>query len=483
MTLALSAPNVAAVPGDLEAFIETERRRADVVGVAVAAFDREGVRFAGGLGYADLARGERVTPETVFRAASITKLFTTTLVLQEIEAGRIGLDDLVNPYLDPRTRILDRQGSPADDVAVRHLLTHTSGLPVSWRGLEYGPLPYRLLVNEGRSYRTLRDLVAGQSTVRAPDKRIVYSNGAFETLGYLVQRLNGRPYSDLLRERVLGPLGMVNSSLPIDPTGPGIATPYGGMMTGSAGRRPAGSVKVWARPAGALVASALDLSRFGQMVLRDGELDGRRLLSAATLKEATSYQARNHPELDEGFGLGFMVARYRGRPIVGHDGGLAGVSTRVAMLPEDGLGVAVLTNGGDPAFVHRVAERTLETLLGLEPEALPGSPAGIPPDLMGEWKAFTHRVQGRYRLTDLAPPGPLAALLGLTARPRLTDAGDGALAFEGIGKEPAFLYPDGEVGRYRVAYPLGNGTRAVIEERRDGTHLWASIMHLFRPRR
>jgi hypothetical protein len=73
-------------------------------------------------------------------------------------------------------------------------------------------------------------------------------------------------------------------------------------------------------------------------------------------------------------------------------------------------------------------------------------------------------------------------MLGLTARPRLTDAGGCALALEGVGKEPGFLYPDGDIGRFRVAYPLSNGTRAVIEERADGTHVWASILHLFRPR-
>ena len=66
MTLAAAAPNVAALPANLEAFIGTERRRADVVGIAVAAFDRDGLRFAGGLGYADLARGERVTPRRSF---------------------------------------------------------------------------------------------------------------------------------------------------------------------------------------------------------------------------------------------------------------------------------------------------------------------------------------------------------------------------------------------------------------------------------
>ncbi len=477
----LAAPAAApALPSHLTAFIETERRRADVAGAAVAAFDREGVRFAGGFGYADFGRAERVTPDTLFRAASITKLFTTTLVLQDVEASRLALDDPVNSHLDDLTKIRDRKGRQAP-VTIRHLLSHTSGLPVNWRGLEYGPLPYRLLVNEGRVRRTLRDLVSGQRTVRAPGKRIVYSNGAFETLGYVVQRLSGRPYEDLLRRRVFDPLQMPRSSLPVASSGPGIATPYGGLMSG-AGRRPAPAIRNYSGPAGALITSALELSRFGRMVLCEGEPDGSRILSKESLSEAMTLGSRNHPDLDEGLGLGFWVSMFRGRWLASHDGGLAGVSTRIAMSPSDGVGVTVLTNGADPLFVHRITDHMLESLLGLEPEAVPGSPAGVSPELADEWQAFTARVQGRYHLTDLAPPGPLAALLGLTARPRLTDAGHGTLALDGVGKEPAFLYPDGEVGRFRVAYPLANGTRAVIEERPNGTHIWASILHLFRPR-
>ncbi len=469
------------LPAGLASYVEAERRRADVAGIAVAAFDRDGIRFAGGSGYADLARGERVTPDTLFWAASISKLFTTTLVLQEVEAGRIGLDDPVNRYLDARTRVLDSRGRPTD-VTVRHLLTHTSGLPVSWRGLEQGNVVYRRLANEGPPPRTLADVVAGMRTVRSAGKRIVYSNGGFALLGYLVARLDGRPFPEVVRERVLEPLGMERSSFPVELSGPGTATPYGRLIKGGAGRRPAGELKNWSGPAGGLVTSALELARFGRMALRGGELDGNRILAKETLEEATRVHALNHPELDEGLGLGFFASRWRGRVLVGHDGGLAGVATRVAMLPQDGVGVVVLTNGGDAAFAHRVAERILEMLAGLEPEEVPGSPAGIPEGREAEWKAFTQRVMGRYRMVDMLPHGPLGVVLGAMARPRLSDLADGCLVMDGAGFEPAVLYPDGEVGRYRVAFPLANGCRAVIEERAGGTDFWASILHLRRGR-
>jgi CubicO group peptidase (beta-lactamase class C family) len=331
--------------------------------------------------------------------------------------------------------------------------------------------------------RSQVEVIEKMRTTRKAGQRIVYANGGFSLLGYVAERLNGEPFADLVRRRVLEPLGMMNSGFPLDPRGAGIATPYGNAvrMMG-AGRRPVGSLKNWSGPAGALLTSSLELARFGQMVLNGGESGGRQVIAQPLLEQATSVQARNHPELDEGIGLGFWVSRYRGRALVGHTGGLAGVATRLDILPDDGAGIVVMTNGGDPFFVQRVAERMREMLLRLEPEAVPGSPAGMVAGTQGEWESFTRRVAGKYRMPDIAPPGLLRALAGLVARPRLSHVRDGILAMEGIGSEPGFLYPDGQVGRYRVAYPLANGLRAVIEEKASGTHLWTSIMHLFRPK-
>ena len=465
------------VPTDIAAFVESERRRADIVGVAVAAINRDGVSAAGSFGYADLKRVEAVTADTRFRAASITKLFTASLVFQEMDAGTLSLDDPANAHLDKSARIRRRNGEPADDVTVRHLLTHTSGLAVSWRGMEYGPVLYKLVANETlRAPRSLRQVIAGQRTLRSPARHIVYANQGFNILGYIVQRLNGRPFADLVRERIFDPLGMHNSSMPVSASGGGIATPYGSLMRG--GRVPATRVEVYAGPAGALVVSAPDLARFGRMILRGGEIENRRIISTAVLREASKIHARNHPELDDGWGLGFAAREWRGRTLIWHSGGFSGVSTLIQLSPRDGVGVVVLTNGGDFAFTSRVAERFLESELGLQPEIIPGSPRGVPNDKADEWAAFTRRVQGRYKLVDSVPPGVMERLVSLTTRPRLRHVADNQLILEGTGFENAFLYPDGDVGRYRLAFPFANGARAVIEERPSGADIWASILHL-----
>ena len=257
---------------------------------------------------------------------------------------------------------------------------------------------------------------------------------------------------------------------------PSLATPYGGVLRGS-GRRPAPFVSIFAGPAGALLTTAPELARFGRMVLLGGELDGRRVFPAALLEEAIDVQFRNHPDLDLGYGLGFAPHTFRGRRSTGHDGGLAGVSTCLQVLPDDGVGVVVLTNGGDASYVHRVAGRVLEATLRLEPEAVPGALAGMRDALAPQWRAFTGRVCGRYRLVDMVPPGIVRLASDRFARLRLAHVNDGVLAVEGIDREPAFLYPDGDVGHYRLAHPMADGARAIIDERRGGAHLWASILH------
>ena len=460
---------------NLESLIEEDRQRADVVGATVAVFDRDGMPTGMSFGCADLARNEVVTPDTVFRAASISKLCTSVLVLQEVDAGRVALDDPINRFLDASTWVRDKHGRPAE-VTVRHLLTHSSGLPVSWRGLEFGNPLVRHLIGGIRPPRTLHDVVAGTRTVRPAGARFVYANGGMSLLGYAIARLHDRPFEDLIRERVLQPLGMSHSRFTVDDGGPGVATAYGGLF-GGAGRKPAPVTRNFTGPAGSLSTTARELSRLGQMVLRDGELDGRRLLSPALLSEATRMQMRNHPELDAGWGLGCSVSSLRGRRQVGHSGDLPGVETTLAIWPDEGFGVVILTNGGDKAFVHRLRDRIFEDTLHLQPEPIPGSPQGVPANLYQSWQAFTHRVVGSYRMVDSAPPGVLTRALAMMTRLKLVHVGDGVLALDRVGPEIMRLYPDGEVGRYRVAHPYCNGARAVIEEGRDGADLWYATFH------
>jgi CubicO group peptidase (beta-lactamase class C family) len=283
----------------------------------------------GYFGHANIERGERVTPATLFRAASISKLFTTTCSCRRSMLARRARR-AASTSTSTRDAVLMRRES-ARNVTVRHLLTHTSGLPVSWKGLEYGNVLMKHATTGLRLPQSLEDVVAGMRTTRAPGERIVYSNGGFALLGHLVARLNRQPFESLVKERVLDPLGMDDSGFVIEPAMRRLATAYGRAL-GGAGRKPAPYVRN-TTPAGALWA---ELARFGRMMLLGGELDGTRVFPVSLLRQAMELHVRNHPELQDGWGLGFTVSEFHGRRAAGHDGGLAGVSTRLLTLPDDG---------------------------------------------------------------------------------------------------------------------------------------------------
>ena len=471
-----NSSSVGGIPVKLAAFIEDERRRADVVGAVVAAFDAEGLLFAGCFGYADLERAEPIARDTRFRAASITQLFTACLVLQEISAGRLALDDPVNHHLDQHSFVRDERGALDGDVTIRRLLTHTAGLPPVARGFDYRRPDINYFVGGSlRVPKSLADVVANQRTTHPPGTRYAHANGGYSLLGYLVQRTQGVPFRELLQERILQPLGMQRSSIAVQGGGPESATPYGGAIAG-AGRKPAPNVTVYAEPAGGLVTTATDLARFGIAILREGELDGARVLAEAMLRDAVQMQVAAHPSVDHGVGFGFQIREFRGHHTITQGGTLPGVATRIAILPEDRLGVLILTNAGDQSFVNRVTDRVLEDLLDLGPETIPGSPRGILEGKAQEWAGLERRAVGNYQPTDKYPPGLVTGIMGLVGRIRLARVADGILALESRG-HPMFLYPDGDVGCYRTA---SNGNRAVLEEQDGRFHLWTLDGHYVR---
>jgi len=464
------------IPAVLEATIRARLRERHTQGLALACFDADGIRFAGGVGDADLARREPVTPRTVFRVASISKLLTTTLVLAAVDAGLIDLDEPANRYLPADLRITGVDGESATS-RVRTLLSHTSGLPAGARGADLGN-PALTRIANAAPLRSLTDAISGLQLVQRPGERVIYSNVAFNVAGFIAGRAFDQPFEEAARTLVLEPLGMTGAAFTPRRVGPGVATPYGSIVPPGVGAKPADRVRLVATPMGGLTASVLDLARFGQMVLDGGEHDGRRVVSTQVLAAATALSVRNHPELEQGYGLGFKVRTWRGRTIIGHDGNMPGVATQLWLAPEDGLGVVVLTNGYALAVPHEIAATAMEHALGLPPVPPPGPPAGV-----GAWEEFGRRVEGSYELQDSQLAGLAGWVANLVAKVRLRHETAGRLRLEGNpGSDgPVLLWPDGELGHYRVDGSVDPGANAFIEERPDGPHLWLThATHLLR---
>lgn len=466
-----------AIPEPLQAAIQTRLRERRTFGLAVCCFDTDGIRFAGGVGDADLGRGEAVTAHTIFRVASISKLVTTALLLTAVDHGLIDLDAPINRYLPTAHPLRDRDGNAASST-VRTLLSHTSGLGSGARGADVGNPVLSYVANQGR-VRTLEDAIRGLRLRNAPGDRIEYSNPGFNLAGHLAATAWGTSFEDAARAHVLEPTGMLDAFFAPNHHGVGRATPYGTVVPPGVGPEPATRMRLVATPMGGLSVNVLDLARFGRMILNGGVADGRRVLPRALVTEATTLQVRNHPDLEQGYGLGFRVRQWRGRTLVAHDGNMPGVAAQLQLSPADGVGVVVVTNGFSLGLPHEIAALSLEQALGL-PSTPTSPPAGVD---RAAAEAFGRRVAGSYRLDDPPLPGLPGRIAGLQTRVRVTHETGGRLRLDGNpGSDgPAWLQPEGPRGRYRLHASVDHLTNAVIEERPDGTHLWlAHYTHLRR---
>ncbi|HWJ62446.1 MAG TPA: serine hydrolase domain-containing protein [Acidimicrobiales bacterium] len=468
------------IPQRLVEQIERRLRQRRVHGLALLAFDLDGPRFGGGVGFADLGRVELVTTDTVFRVASVSKQLTTSVVLRAVGAGLLDLDQPVNDRLAPAQRLTDAEGSPAT-VPLRTLLSHSSGLPPSIRGADLGNPVLTRLVNGGAP-ASLTEAVTGLRVERGPGERIVYANSGLNLAGYLAGLAFDAPFEDAARDEVLGPLGMERSEFSTHREGPGVATPYGSIAPPGVSSRSAAAMQLVATPMGGLTSTAHDLARFGRMVLGGGVLEGERILDADLVAAATTLEMTNHPDLEQGYGLGFKVRRWRGRRLVGHDGNMPGVASMVWLAPDDGVGVVALANGFALGIPHEVALLAIDELLG--PDAIERAAPDEPsPAEVRQREAFGRRVEGRFQVDGAAPPGFVGTLARFTTKVQLVHESRGLLRVDGNpGSDgPMWLVPEGGPGRYRVSAPVDHGTNGVFEHGPDGLRLWFSQATLLRP--
>jgi CubicO group peptidase (beta-lactamase class C family) len=347
------------VPATVDRTIAATARRAGepghrVPGFTAAIVTAEGVRV-GAAGIRDLATGAPMTPDTRLLWFSMTKIATATAVLALRDADRLDLD---RPAVDLVPALGRIPGAAA--ISVRHLLQHTAGLP--------NPVPVRW-VHPTASPAAPADgfLEARLARVRrlraAPGARAAYSNLGYLVLGAVVAGVTGRPFPESLRELVLVPLGMRATGFDLACARAPAATghqriPRGAgpllralLPDGVVGDRTGRFIAfrpflVEGTAYGGLVGPADDAARLLRLHLEGGTLDGRRILSEASVSEMQRLDARSRAR-DHGLGW-FRNASERGRrpPVIEHYGGGAGYQTLMRLEPERGTGVVVMGNSG-----------------------------------------------------------------------------------------------------------------------------------------
>ncbi len=346
--------------GFVTGFLQAELRERRVPGAVLVLVRGDRVVLSRGFGLADVARGTPVDAErTLFRVASVSKLFTATAAMQLVEAGALDLDADVNGMLRS-FRIEEAFGAP---VTARQLLTHTAGFDDRLMGMSTADLTKR---------EPLRAHLARRMPGRAlpPGRVFSYSNYGIALLGALVEEVSGQPFESYVEERVLLPLGMRRSSFAPDAAlRADLATGYA-LRGGVAAPLPYDLLHV--APAGGLAATGADMARFLRAQLRGGALEGRRVLRRETLAEMHRTQFSHDPALP-GVGLGFLERRHGRWRALQHSGDWGGFASLLFFVPEADVGFFLSYNVDDLLLRERFVEAFLERYFPLE-RALPAEP-------------------------------------------------------------------------------------------------------------
>ena len=339
----------------LQPFVDAGR----IAGAVTVVADRDGVRDVTCVGHANLAAGTPMRPDTLFWVASQTKPFTATALMMLVDEGKVHVDDPVEKYLPNfrgQMRITARGAEyalltrPVHPITIRNLLTHTSGLPYSsaLEGATLDALPLAVAVG---SY-------AMTPLNFEPDTLYGYANAGLNSVGRLVEVIGGMPYADFVQTHLLDPLGLRDTTFWPDATQQArLATVYAQPDAASPLREVGINVlglplddrqRRYAVPAAGLFSTAGDCARFCRMILRGGELDGRRYLSEAAVDQMTRRQT---PEkLSVSYGFGWSVDGRR----CGHSGAY---ETDMGMDRERGLVyVFMVQHVGDKANAERCKE-------------------------------------------------------------------------------------------------------------------------------
>ncbi|MBO9696840.1 MAG: beta-lactamase family protein [Sphingopyxis sp.] len=316
--------------------------RGDLAGAVVVVVKDGQVLTRRGFGYADAARRIPVDPDrTLFRPGSVSKLFTWTAVMQQVEAGRIDLDKDVNAYLD--FKIPRYQGKP---VTMRQLMTHTAGFE------EHGK---RTMFEDRRFQISLGDYVkTPPKRIYAPGTTPSYSNYGTALAGYIVERVANTPFDDYVEQRIFRPLGMTRSTFrqPL-PTAfaPWMATGYRQLSAG-----PSKFEIVGPGPAGALSATGADMAKF--MI---AHLDrGAGLMKPETARMMHDTPLSILPPLDR-MELGFFETNINGRQVIGHLGDTQLFHTALHLFMNEDVGLYMSFNAtGEQASVGSVRRALFE---------------------------------------------------------------------------------------------------------------------------
>ena len=365
----------------LEAYIDQAIKAWEVPGLAISIVRNDSVIHASGYGVRELGKPARVTPQTIFAIGSASKAFTAAVLATQVDDGKIKWDDPASKYL-PGLEMNDPYVS--SQLTIRDLLSHRSGLArgdLLWYASEYD-----------------RDEVVRRVRYLEPTwsfrSNFGYQNIMYVAAGQLAARIGGKSWDDLVHEKLFAPLNMHHSNTTVTRLGAlsDVAAPHT-RFDDKLTVVPYRNIDN-AGPAGSINSNVIDMAQWVRMHLAKGSIGGKQVLKPESVREmqlpniVIRSDARTDSLLPEthlrAYGLGWFLEDYRGRKIVHHGGNIDGMSALVWMVPEENIGLVILTNLNGTSLPTALAHRVTDLLLGEAKR-----------DWSAEYLAFTKEGQRR----------------------------------------------------------------------------------------
>lgn len=406
----------------------------NVPGMAIAIVKDGEVVLSKGYGTKNINTGDPVDENTLFAIASNTKAFTSAALATLVDDGLLSWDDRVVDHL-PYFEMYSAHVT--QEFTVRDLLCHRSGLATfSGDLLWYGTSHSREeVIKRARFLEPVRGFREGYG----------YQNIMFLAAGQIVQAVTGISWDDYIKQNFLGPLGMDNTNTSIRDFNAksNIAVPH----NESNGKNHAINWVNWDNiaPAGSINSSVQDLTNWMKLQLGGGMKDSvvfwsetqhNEMWTVQTPKSVSSWSKKNMPSRSfAGYGLGWDLYNYHGRKIVNHGGGYDGMISRTVLVPEEGLGIVILTNNIS-SLAYALSNVTLDELLNPKEEGTDWLKMFLEYKSDGEKRTEEALEQAEEdRIKDTKPSLELAAYAGT-----YTDKMYGDLVVRVIGDQLSFQF-------------------------------------------
>ncbi len=351
-----SNPSSSITSDDIAGIIEQYRQeipqrmqQENVPGLAIVVVDDQNILLAEGFGYTDWGRRTPITPDTLFSIQSMSKSFTATAVMFAAQDGLVDLDEPITTYLPDFHVNSIFEEHPEQKITLRMLLSHTAGF------VHEAPIGG----NNDLPGHTFEEHIASISDtwLMSPvGTRWAYSNLGIDLAGYILQVRLGMPFTQYVQEKVLEPLGMMNSTLDIDQVR---TTADRAIGHSPIPLRP--PVEFLLIPSGGVWTTANNMARYLQFHINEGALDGTRLLRQDLAE--TMYKPPNSAALEAEYALGIGTADWQGTRRFQHGGGGFGFNSNMVWYPELKLGAVVLTNADDASLNTQIIDDVLGSII------------------------------------------------------------------------------------------------------------------------